>query len=124
MSATETIEETPQPENQAHEGHEHNEHDHEHHQHGPALNPELTREVGVEVPAEEVARAFKSVVKRYQKQARIPGFRAGKVPESLIRSRFAEGIRQDVVESMLPSHFRTAIEQQNFTPFRSRRSRT
>ena len=72
MSATDTIEETPQPESQAHEGHEHSQSDHEHHQHGPALNPELTREVGVEVPAEEVARAFKTVVKRYQKQARIP----------------------------------------------------
>lgn len=115
MSSTETLEATPQPESEAHEGHEHG-HDHEHHQHGPALNPDLTREVGVEVPAEEVARAFKSVVKRYQKQARIPGFRAGKVPESLIRSRFAAGIRQDVVESVLPAHFRTAIEQQNLHP--------
>ena len=115
MSSTETLEASPQPENEAHEGHEHG-HDHEHHQHGPALNPELTREVGVEVPADEVARAFKSVVKRYQKQARIPGFRAGKVPESLIRSRFAAGIRQDVVESVLPTHFRTAIEQQNLHP--------
>jgi trigger factor len=111
LSSTETLEATPQPENQAHEGH-----DHEHHQHSPALNPELTREVGVEVPADEVSRAFKSVVRRYQKQARIPGFRAGKVPESLIRSRFAAGIRQDVVESVLPSHFRTAIEQQNLHP--------
>lgn len=127
MSETETLEATPQPENQASEGHDHAEgeaqepehdhaHDHEHHQHGPALNPELTREVGVEVPAEEVARAFKSTVKRYQKKARIPGFRAGKVPESLIRSRFAEGIRQEVVESMLPGQFRTAIEQQNLHP--------
>lgn len=111
MSSTETLEATPQPENQGHEAH-----GHEHHQHGPALNPELTREVDVEVPAEEVARAFKSVVKRYQKQARIPGFRAGKVPESLIRSRFSEGIRQDVVESVLPGRFRSAIEQQHVHP--------
>ncbi|MGC2163647.1 MAG: trigger factor [Silvibacterium sp.] len=115
MSSTETLEATPQPEDQAQESHEPT-HDHEHHQHGPALNPELTREVSVDVPADEVARAFKSVVKRYQKQARIPGFRAGKVPESLVRTRFAEGIRQDVVESVLPSHFRTAIEQQNLQP--------
>lgn len=115
MNSTEALETTPQPEDQAHEGHEHT-HEHEHRQHGPALNPKLTREVGVEVPADEVARAFRSVVKRYQKQARIPGFRAGKVPESLIRTRFAEGIRQDVVESVLPSHFRTAIDQQNLHP--------
>ncbi|MGB7190701.1 MAG: trigger factor [Acidobacteriaceae bacterium] len=114
MSETETLEATPQPE-APHEGHDHAQ-EHEHHQHGPALNPELTREVGVEVPAEEVARAFKSVVKRYQKKARIPGFRAGKVPESLIRTKFAEGIRQDVVESMIPGNFRAAIEQQNLHP--------
>ncbi len=115
MSSTETLEATPQPDPQAHEGHEHT-HDHEHHQHGPALNPELTREVAVEVPADEVARAFKSVVKRYQKQARIPGFRAGKVPETIIRSRFADAIRQDVVESVLPARFRSAIEEQHLHP--------
>ena len=115
LSSTETIETTQQPEEHTHEGHDH-EHDHEGHQHGPTLNPDLTREVQIEVPADEVARNFRSVVKRYQKQARIPGFRAGKVPESLIRSRFAEGIRQDVVEAILPQHFRTAIEQQNVKP--------
>jgi trigger factor len=115
LSSTETLETTPQPEDKARESHDHS-HDHEHHQHGPSLNPELTREVSVEVPTDEVARAFKSVIKRYQKQARIPGFRAGKVPESLIRTRFADGIRQDVVESVLPSHFRAAIEQQHLQP--------
>jgi len=115
LSSTETIETTQQPEEHTHEGHDHA-HDHEGHQHGPTLNPDLTREVEIEVPADEVARNFRSVVKRYQKQARIPGFRAGKVPESLIRSRFADGIRQDVVEAILPQHFRTAIEQQNVKP--------
>jgi trigger factor len=125
LSTTETLETTPQPEEHAHEGHDHahdhdhthdHDHDHEHHQHGPTLNPDLTREVEVEVPADEVARSFRTVVKRYQKQARIPGFRAGKVPESLIRSRFADGIRQDVVESVLPDHFRASIEQQKLKP--------
>jgi trigger factor len=115
LSSTETIETTQQPEEHTHEGNDHV-HDHEGHQHGPTLNPDLTREVEIEVPADEVARNFRSVVKRYQKQARIPGFRAGKVPESLIRSRFADGIRQDVVEAILPQHFRTAIEQQNVKP--------
>jgi trigger factor len=123
LSSAETLETTSQPEEPTQEGlvpaHDHDhDHDHDHagHQHGPALNPELTREVEVEVPADEVARSFRTVIKRYQKQARIPGFRAGKVPETLIRSRFAEGIRQDVVESVLPAHFRTVIDQQNLKP--------
>jgi trigger factor len=125
LSSADTIETTPNPEantapEQAEQGHDHNhDHDHEHgheHQHGPSLNPECTREVEIEVPADEVSRAFRTVTKRYQKQARIPGFRAGKVPESLIRTRFAEGLRQDVVESVLPTHFREAIDKAGLKP--------
>ena len=116
MSSADTIETTPNPEAAAPEEHAHDhdhthDHDHEHHQHGPSLNPECTREVEIEVPADEVSKAFRTVTKKYQKQARIPGFRAGKVPESLIRSRFGDGLRQDVVESVLPTHFREAIDK-------------
>ncbi len=98
-----------------HEGHDHEGHEHSH---GAAatLNPECTREVEIEVPAEEVTRSFRSVTKRYQKMARIPGFRSGKVPESLIKSRFAEQIRQDVMEAILPEHFRTAIAEKQLKP--------
>lgn len=88
------------------------EHDHTH-QHGPVFNPEVTRSVEVTIPADEVSRAMRSTVKRYQKQARIPGFRAGKVPESLVRGRFAEGIRQEVLEAVMPQHFQRAISEGN-----------
>src|SRR5580658_10400141 len=92
-------------------------HDHEGHSHAVAtLNPDCTREVEIEIPAEEVSRSFQAVTKRYKKMARIPGFRSGKVPESLIRGRFAEQIRQDVMEAVLPEHFRTAIAAQNLRP--------
>ena len=101
----------------AHEhGHEHehehsheDEHDHEH-EHGPSLNPLLTREVAVEAPADEVAKAYGTVIKRYQKQARIPGFRAGKVPESLVRTKFARVLRQEALEALVPERFRQAME--------------
>ena len=117
LSSADTIETTPNPEAAVPEQPEHtHDHNHEHHQHGPSLNPACTREVEIEVPADEVSKAFRTVTKRYQKQARIPGFRAGKVPESFIRSRFADGIRQDVVESVLPTHFREAIEKAGLKP--------
>ncbi len=80
------------------------------------MNPELTRQVEVEIPADEVAAAFRTITKRYGKQARIPGFRAGKVPPTLIRSRFSEQIRQDVVEAVLPTHFRAAIDANGVQP--------
>jgi trigger factor len=96
--------------------HEHN-HDHTHtHDHGPTLNPECTRQVDVEVSAEEVSKAFATVVKQYRRMARIPGFRAGKVPESVIRRKFADQIQQDVLEQILPPQFRAAIEKQGVQP--------
>ena len=96
--------------------HEHT-HEHEHvHQHAPALNPELVREIEVEAGADEVSKSFKTVVKRYQKLARIPGFRAGKVPESLIRSKFAKEVRQEVLESLVSERFRKAIQEQKLRP--------
>src|SRR5580658_5197159 len=92
-------------------------HDHEGHSHAVAtLNPDCTREVEIEVPADEITRNYQAVTKRYKKMARIPGFRAGKVPESLIRGRFAEQIRQDVMEAILPEHFRTAIAEKQLKP--------
>jgi trigger factor len=101
---------------------EHHEHDHDHgdhdhdHQHGPSLNPELTREVEVEVPADEVSKTYKTVIKRYQKLARIPGFRAGKVPESLVRTKFAKELRQEVLEALVSERFRAAIVERKLQP--------
>ena len=105
-------------------GHEHDhEHDHGHehgdgHQHepGPSLNPELMREIEVEVPADEVAKTYRKVTKRYQKLARIPGFRSGKVPESLVRSKFAKELRQEVLEALVSERFRSAIAERKLQP--------
>ena len=69
----------------------------------------MTREIEVEVPADEVSKAYRTVIKRYQKLARIPGFRAGKVPESLVRSKFAKELRQEVLEALVSERFRKAI---------------
>lgn len=123
LSQTETTELTETaPEHDAAQGeapvetHEHA-HNHDHaHQHGPTLNPELTREIDVEAPAEEVERSFKTVIKRYQKLARIPGFRAGKVPESLVRSKFAREVRQEVLESLVGQRFRQALDDLKVRP--------
>ena len=111
------IETTPQTDEVATTTEEPGGHDHEGHSHAVAtLNPDCTREVEIEVPADEVSRNFQAVTKRYKKLARIPGFRSGKVPESLIRGRFAEQIRQDVMEAVLPEHFRSAIAAQQLKP--------
>ncbi len=103
-----------------HEGHEHEGHEHEghehHHQPAPTLNPELTRSIEVDAPVEDVNKAFQKVTKRYTKLARIPGFRAGKVPPSLIKSRFGKEVRQEVLETLVSERFRKALEEQKIRP--------
>jgi trigger factor len=96
--------------------HDHAGHDHEHHHPAPTLNPELTRSIEVEAPAEAVSKAFQQVTKRYTKLARIPGFRAGKVPPSLIKSRFAKDLRQEVLDSLVSERFREALVTQKLQP--------
>ena len=51
------------------------------------------REIEVEIPAQEVSRQTEALIQKYQKVARLPGFRAGHVPPSIIRQRFSEEIK-------------------------------
>ena len=96
------------------EQHNHDGHTHTHAQ--PTLNPELMREVAVEADAETVSKAFKSVIKKYQRLARIPGFRVGKVPETVIKNRFAKEVREEVMESLVAERFRQAMVEQKLNP--------
>jgi trigger factor len=92
-------------------------HDHEHaHEAGPVLNPECTRELLIDVPAEDVSKAYRITVRNYQKYARIPGFRPGKVPDSVIRRRFAADIRKEVIDSLLPERFNRAVNELGVAP--------
>lgn len=74
------------------------------------------REVSVEVPAEDVAREWKRALARFQKHARLPGFRNGKVPATLIRSKFGDDIKSEVVEHLVPAAFREETKKQNLVP--------
>ena len=74
------------------------------------------REIQVEIPAEEVARQTESLIQKYQKMARLPGFRRGHVPPSIIRQRFSEEIKTDVVEALVPRYFRQETERLGMRP--------
>ncbi len=115
MSSSGTLESKPESaEPQQEQDHAEAAHDHQHgHSHGPVLNPDCTRELVIDVPADEVAAAFRKVAANYRKYAKIPGFRAGKVPESIIRRRFAAEIRKEVIDSLLPERFNKEVSEQN-----------
>jgi trigger factor len=74
------------------------------------------REIQVEIPAEEVARETESLIQKYQKVARLPGFRRGHVPPSIIRQRFAQDIKNDVVDALVPRYFRKEADKLGLMP--------
>jgi trigger factor len=109
-----TLETKPETADSGHE-HDHAEDTHEH-PHGPVLNPECTREVVIDVPADDVSRTWRNVTANYRKYAKIPGFRAGKVPETVIRRRFAAEIRKEVIDTLLPERFNKAVNELSIRP--------
>jgi len=74
------------------------------------------REIAVEIPVEDVNRQTDSLIQKYQKVARIPGFRRGHVPASIIRQRFSEEIKTDMVEALIPRFFRQEAERLSLHP--------
>ena len=76
----------------------------------------VKREISVEIPADEVTRETETIVQKYQKVARLPGFRTGHVPASIIRQRFKEDLKSDVVEALVPRYFRKEAEKQGLIP--------
>jgi trigger factor len=74
------------------------------------------REISVEIPAEVVSRETETIVQKFQKMARLPGFRKGKVPATVVRQRFAEDIKTEVVEHLVPRYFRQETERQGLHP--------
>jgi trigger factor len=71
-----------------------------------ALLEGCKHEIELVVPVEEIDKETILVVEDIRKKAALPGFRPGKVPASLIRTKFANEVRQDVMERIIPKAFR------------------
>jgi len=74
------------------------------------------RELELEIPAENVSKATEKVARDLAKVARVPGFRPGKAPVTLIRRRFAEDIQGEVVQSLVPEYLEKALGEKNLIP--------
>ncbi|HEV8074806.1 MAG TPA: trigger factor, partial [Candidatus Acidoferrum sp.] len=74
------------------------------------------RELELEIPAEEVTKAAEKVAKEFAKMARVPGFRPGKAPISLIKRRFAEDIKSEVLQNLVPETVEKAVAEQKLSP--------
>jgi trigger factor len=69
------------------------------------------RSLEIEIPLEEVERAKERVTNSIKQRVRLPGFRPGKAPISMIQSRFEGEIRHEVLELLLPQAFRDRVQK-------------
>jgi trigger factor len=67
----------------------------------------------ITIPIEAVDEATTKVTGDYQKRAKLPGFRPGKAPASLIRKHFEGDIRQKVLESLVPKFFDSTVQEEH-----------
>ncbi|MBX7157395.1 MAG: trigger factor [Verrucomicrobiae bacterium] len=65
----------------------------------------------IELPANEVNEEIERITNEFQKQAKLPGFRAGKVPRDVISKRFSEEIDEETKRSLVPKAYRRAIQE-------------
>ena len=70
----------------------------------------------IEIPVDVVAAEINRVAKGYTKQARIPGFRPGKVPTTLVKQRFKEQILHDVAHGLIPRAVDEALQERGIEP--------
>ncbi len=73
------------------------------------------KELVIEIPVDVVRKETESITDQYRKIARIPGFRKGHAPASLIHTHFRKDIQSEVVQSLVPKFFETAVKGQNLS---------
>jgi trigger factor len=79
------------------------------------LSP-VKKSVEVEIPADLISNEAKRVTTEFMRHAKLPGFRPGKVPPSVVRTRFAKEIQDEVMSRLLSRSFRDAIADKGVEP--------
>ena len=74
------------------------------------------RVINVEIPNEEVQEEFQTKLTEYKKKVKLPGFRPGKVPDNLIKTRFGPSIRAEVIDDLVNKSFREACIENSINP--------
>ena len=76
------------------------------------MSSDCKRSLEIEIPLEEVERARERVTNSLKARVRLPGFRPGKAPVSMIQSRFESEIRKEVLDLLLPEAFRDRVQKE------------
>ncbi|MDC6380141.1 trigger factor [Pseudomonas graminis] len=76
----------------------------------------LERRMTIGVPAERIETEVNKRLQQTARKAKIPGFRPGKVPMSVIRQRYEDGARQEALGDLIQATFYEAVVEQKLNP--------
>jgi trigger factor len=77
---------------------------------------ETQKKITIEIPSDVVDAEIDRVAKGYSKQARLPGFRPGKVPSNIIKQRFRDEIHHEVMHGLIPRAVEEALQERGIEP--------
>ncbi|MEO2199009.1 MAG: trigger factor family protein, partial [bacterium] len=77
---------------------------------------ETRRRLDVEIPVERVDKTLGRLAERYSRRAKVPGFRPGKVPVSIVRKRFQQDLLHDVAHDLVPNAVDDALRERDLAP--------
>lgn len=75
-----------------------------------------SRRLTITVAADRVERERRNTLQRLSNKVRLPGFRKGKVPASVMQKRFGTAIEQETLEKVMGEAYREAIQQEGLSP--------
>jgi len=77
---------------------------------------ETRKTLTIEIPSDIVDAEINKVAKDYSKQAKLPGFRPGKVPATIVKQRFKDQILHDVMHGLIPRAVEEALQERGIEP--------
>lgn len=79
------------------------------------INP-VKRALKIEVPSTVVSQAMSEAYADLKRRVKIPGFRPGKAPLSLLEQRFSQDVTADVIRQLVPDYYQRAVKQVGLAP--------
>ena len=79
------------------------------------INP-VKRALKIEVPSNIVSQALSEAYEHLRRRVKIPGFRPGKAPLTLLEQRFSEDVTADVIRQLVPDYYQQAVRQAGLAP--------
>lgn len=75
-----------------------------------------TRKLKVDIPSSAIEEEINNAYNKLKATAKVPGFRAGKVPLSILEKKFGKNIEAQVLEKLVPEFYANAIKEAKITP--------